>query len=93
MLHLQVVYQLEDTLTGDKYEVTRFTCSYKIEVDGKVESIESLYPACQHAVGALRMWLEMHSRAHKTPGANISCPPLSHLQNDLQESVNWFDSH
>ncbi|HEY4064410.1 MAG TPA: hypothetical protein VGM30_21035 [Puia sp.] len=92
ILHVGIQYFLEDAITNDRYRVTEYKASYLIETDGKVESIEKLYPICLQAYGGLKMWLEMHSRAHKTPQTDNEHPPLSYLRKQLEGVVGYFDS-
>lgn len=91
-LGLRIVYEIKDTLEGQKYTVTIFESYYVIETDGTL-TIEDLYEACKQCVHGLKTWLDLHSRSYKTLPTNIRVPELSTMRNDLQIEVDWFHSN
>ena len=89
---MQVIYQLENTLEGGKYEVCRHTISYEIRTDHHGVDVEGLYDLCQKSVDVLKEKLRQHGENFGTPGGDISCPPLANLDGQLHLSVVNFST-
>jgi hypothetical protein len=93
LLTVNVVYQLEDFDTKERYEVTRFWSIYAIKPENELLTAAKLYPVCEGAADMLRSRLGLLVESREIPPRNLSCPPVCHLLADLQKVVEWYNSH
>jgi hypothetical protein len=84
---VQVIYELRDVVTEEKYEVTRYIVQYTFTTDHNRTTVEDLYSLCEETVDALKSYLS------ETPGWNLSCSPMENLQENLQKCVGYYNSH
>lgn len=90
LMNLLITYEIENALDGGRYIVTRYRCSFKIKIDTEPLTAERLYPIPQSAIQALNNFLHFYTLSHNIPEQRIPCPPLSHLQKELQQQINKF---
>ncbi len=93
LLSVNIDYALEDFDTKERYDVTKFRSVYEIIPKGEQLTAQKLYPVCKDAAGVLNECLQFLVQCSQVPPKSVSCPPICHLQDGLQDVVHWYLAH
>lgn len=90
VLTVKIKYELEDFDTKERYEVTKYNSVYEVLPMEEILTPAKLYMVCKSAAETLNSCLEFLVECKEVPPKTISCPPICHLQADLQKIIEWY---